>query len=71
MPKGDGTGPIGQGPGTGRGRGPCGGGQRKGLSTEPAKGKAEVAAGEDKVRVAVVGGGDAVGVPVKAQLPRL
>lgn len=27
MPRGDGTGPRGEGPGTGRGQGPCGGGQ--------------------------------------------
>jgi len=31
MPKLDGTGPMGQGPMTGRGFGPCGGGARRGL----------------------------------------
>ncbi|MBU4368989.1 DUF5320 family protein, partial [Patescibacteria group bacterium] len=30
MPKLDGTGPMGQGAGTGRGLGPCGGGMRRG-----------------------------------------
>jgi len=30
MPKLDGTGPMGQGPRTGRGLGPCGGGMRRG-----------------------------------------
>jgi hypothetical protein len=30
MPGGDGTGPLGQGPGTGRGRGPCGRGLARG-----------------------------------------
>jgi hypothetical protein len=30
MPAGDGTGPFGLGPGTGRGLGPCGGGYRRG-----------------------------------------
>ncbi len=30
MPAGDGTGPWGLGPGTGRGLGPCGGGYRRG-----------------------------------------
>ncbi len=31
MPNKDGTGPLGQGPQTGRGLGPCGGGMRRGL----------------------------------------
>lgn len=31
MPRGNGTGPTGKEPGTGRGRGPCGVGQRQGL----------------------------------------
>ncbi|MBD3360020.1 MAG: cytoplasmic protein [Candidatus Buchananbacteria bacterium] len=30
MPYGNGTGPLGAGPGTGRGRGPCGAGLRRG-----------------------------------------
>ena len=30
MPRYDGTGPLGRGPGTGWGRGPCGGGARRG-----------------------------------------
>jgi len=31
MPNNDGTGPLGQGPMTGRGLGPCGGGMRRGF----------------------------------------
>jgi hypothetical protein len=35
MPRGDGTGPAGKGPGTGRGLGSCGAGQDRGLWARP------------------------------------
>ena len=60
MPKLDGTGPMGQGAGTGRGLGPCGGGMRRGWGCRGGYGfgfrrfispKNELAALEDEEKI--------------------
>ena len=60
MPKLDGTGPMGQGVGTGRGLGPCGGGMRRGWGCRGGYGfgfrrfispKNELAALEDEEKI--------------------